>query len=411
MIGINDLMTPATAAQIVANITASLVAMKIPANQWRTSGSMSSFRASAAQQMAGFSTNAANLVAGLLLPYSTGNWLTALAYYFFGVTRIPATFPSGSYVLTNTGGGSFSGPSYAAGQVIFLDPTTGNTFTNVTAINLGPVGSGNATQTITIQGTKAGSAASSGPGAITTIVTTMVGVTGTNPVAVVGVDAQSDSDLRNVCLQSRAAASVRGPGNAYLFYSRYNLDPGQILSSSGLPVGATPLLNSGGTPVNINRVGVSTASHTGAVTVTLASPTGPVSGTDLIAAQANIFLYAYVPGTTLIVQSATAVNYGPTVNVNAKALPGVSTTNVLAAIQTAIAAYFANDIPVGGDILQAAAPSGVVQGVFGSGITATIGQAVASQGTYVVEIDGLTDLAMVGGQVAVDAITFNLRLV
>lgn len=411
MISINDLMTPATVAQIRANVIASLVPMGIPANQWRTSGSVSSMLASLAQQMSGYSTNAANFVAGLLLPYSTGNWLTALAYYFFGVTRIPATFPSGSLVLVNSGGGAFSGPSFAPGQVFFEDPTTGNTFTNATAINLGPVGSGNASQTITVTGTKQGSAASAGPGAITVIVTTMIGVSCTNPAAVVGVDAQSDPDLRNVCLQSRAAASVRGPGGAYAFYSRYNLDPGQLLGSNGLPVGATALLNGSGQPVNINRVGVSPASHTGVVTVTLASPTGPVSGPDLTAATNNLFAFAYVSGTTLTVQSATPINYGPTLTVNAKALPGVTVTPILAAIETAIASYFANDIPVGGDILPSPASSGVIQGVFGSGIAATIGQAVAAQGTYVVDIDGLIDLAMTGPEVAVDAITFNVRLV
>ncbi len=401
MIQLTDLLTPATSAQIRASIVAALVSMGIPANQWRTSGSLSSMLTAICVQLANFSVAVSQAVGGFYLPYSVGGWLTLLAYYVYGVTRIPATFPQGAVLLTNLGGAIFSGPSYAPGQVTFQDPSTGNTFVNTQQITLGAVGTSTAQQTITVQGTTAGSAGSAGAGAITTIVTTMLGVTCTNPSAVVGVDAQSDPDLRTQCIASRAANSVRGPATAYAFYAKYTLGPGGI---------SLPLTNSLGATVNINRTQPPPPSHTGQVVVTLASPSGAVSSVDLAAATANIQANAYVSGTTLTVQSATDVPYAPTLVIYCQSVPGLQSASVASAITPELTAFLSL-YPIGGIALPVAAPSGVQQGLFGSEVQSVIEDAVETLGSRVVLITGLTDLALVNGQVAVNDITFTLQMV
>src|SRR5690606_14818917 len=95
---------------------------------------------------------------------------------------------------------------------------------------------------------EAGSASSSSAGEITEIVTTMLQVTCSNPVALIGRDEESDPALRQRCRDSLGALSPNGPQAAYEYWAK-------------------SALRADGQPVNVNRVWVSTASSIGHVTV------------------------------------------------------------------------------------------------------------------------------------------------
>lgn len=394
VIDLPDLLTAASADAIRANIVNTLVALGIPANKWRTSGSLSSIITAVANSIAAFSQLLVNAISGFFLPFATGGWLTLLAHYVYGVDRINATFASGQYTLTNNAGGVYN---FAPGGLTLSDPTTGVTFTNTDPVSLGVTGSATAVATFGIQATIAGAAGSANAGDISVIVTPMPGVTGTNALPVVGLDQQSDADLRAVCLQRQAANSVRGPSGAFSFYARFNTD-------------GTPLLNSSGAPVNINRVAVTSSSHTGQVTVTVASPQGVPTAQDLAAATANILANARASATNVTVQAATPINYSAALIVWAKAVQGVSQATLQTAAEAQIAEFLAN-YDLGGLTLSQPATSGVLQGLFGTGIDGQISQAIQAAGSFVVDVDGSTDLAMVAGQVAINNTTMVVRLI
>ena len=392
-ISLSDLVTPATAAQIRANMVATLIAAGIPANKWRQSGSLSSILTAVANSLASFSQLVANAIQGFFLPFATGGWLTLLAYYVYGVTRIEATFASGQLTLTNSAGGVWN---FGIGEATFSNSSTGQTYTNTEPIALGVVGSPTFVQTFGIEATSAGSAGGANAGAVDTVDTPMAGVSGSNAFPIVGLDQQSDPDLRSTCLARQSANSVRGPRGAFAFYARFNTD-------------GTPLLNANGAPVNINRVSVSSSSHTGAVTVTVASPQGIPTAGDLAAATANILANARAGATTVTVQAAAPINYTAAITVWCKAIPGVAQSTLQTAAEAQISQFLAG-YDLGGLTLAQPNAFGNTRGLFGTGIDGQISQAILANGSFVIDVDGSTDLPMTTGQVAINATTMFVRL-
>lgn len=66
----------------------------------------------------------------------------------------------------------------------------------------------------------AGSGSTSNAGAIDTLQTTLIGVTCSNAGALVGDDAETDTELRLRCRSKLASLSPNGPAAAYDFVAR-----------------------------------------------------------------------------------------------------------------------------------------------------------------------------------------------
>lgn len=376
-----QLLTAPTASQIFNNFLSVLSnTLGVPANNWRTGGVGRTFLQIVANLFASWAILIVQAIAGGFLGYATGGWLTLLAYYGYGVTRPAATQATGSETFTNTGGGSYS---FAIGQVTLLNPITKQTYTNAQPLVLPP----NSTATINIICTVAGSIGNAAPGAISSLVTTMLGVSVGNAAAVVGQDAMSDALLVQACIAKLGALSVRGPRGAYKYYA--------LFTSAG-----TALLNSSGNPVNINRVSVSPSSHTGTVQVYIAGPQGAPTADDLATATTSILLNAVPSAVTCTVAGALPVPYVASLTIWAQALPGIQASVVAAPAAAALATYFAN-YPIGGLM------KGTAQGVYATEVD---GQ-VTSAHPAIFAVDGAVDLALVAGEVATDQITLTVRLV
>ena len=386
-ISISDLLTPQSATQVRATMVTTLKSLGVPADQWVPGGVFSTILTVVATLYAIFTNNMAQAIGSGFLETATGGWLTLVAYYVYGVTRPPATFASGQITLTNSGGGVYS---YAPGQVTFLDLVNGQTYTNTQAISLGAL----ATQTVGIQCTAAGKLGTAAPGEITKLVTTMLGVTVSNSASVVGQDALDDPSLRALCLDRLGTLSVRGPRNAYAY---------------AVSVAVSPTT---GQPVNINRPpSITRSSHTGTVSLVVASPTGAPTADDLQGVRNAIELG--VPGltppfsgvrpdcVTVTVAGATPVTYAPAIPVWALQSTGVVANDVATEVAAAITDYLAT-FPVGGVTTDQ-----------GTGLWHTGIEAAASQGVSatILAIEGATDLALSPGQVAVDEVTVAVRLV
>ena len=108
MIAVTDLLTPVTAAQMRTTLVSLMVTLGVRADLWRAGGVASTILTVCANTAATFSSLMVAALSGNYLDYASGSWLVLLAYYVYGVTALPATFASGEYTLTNTGGGVYT---------------------------------------------------------------------------------------------------------------------------------------------------------------------------------------------------------------------------------------------------------------------------------------------------------------
>jgi hypothetical protein len=226
----------------------------------------------------------------------------------------------------------------------------------------------------------------------------MLEVTCSNSIAVTGSDALSDPALRALNIASIAARSVFGPTGAYVFAIQVAMN-----SVTGLPVA-------------VNRWAISN-DHSGNITIYVASPTGPVITSDLQGISNAIEKYARPDGVTVLPgapgfpsqpASAVAVPYNPAITVYVLAPVGTTAATLQTTINAALDAWFKGaSNPIGG--LVASDDTEVdFDGIFESGVSGVIAQAVASVPGCVLlatRFSGVSDLPLVTGEVAANAIT------
>lgn len=334
MRSLDSLTTPQTVAQITAAIYASLAIQGVNVTLWKAGAPTRTLIAGLAIILAAFSQLQAALARMSFLALATGNWLSLVAFYVFGVTRDPGSFATGSLALTNTAGGVFS---YAPFAVTFTNGS--KTYKNVTAISLAAHGS----QTITIQATELGSASSAGANTITTLVTPLPGVTCTNASALVGNDEEDDATLRLRCSEKLGTLSPNGPRDAYAFIAR----------------GAT---RADGSSIGVTRVRT-IADGIGGIDAYFATGSGGVTGTvgnlttDLGIVDDDLQRLCAPLGITLRSHSAGTVSIAVTYEVWISATDTRTDADIEAAIVAALDAFIAAR-PIGGD--QITPPNGLV---------------------------------------------------
>ena len=377
---VESLFQQSTPDVVLGVIVSALVSMGVRADLWPQEDAAYSCMVVVANFISSGINNRIQATKGGWLGTALGAWLTWLALYMYGVMRTMATFATGAVVLTNSGGGSYA---FAPFTATFQNPTSLATYTNTIPIALGP-GPGTQ-QTVDVEATAVGSASNSAPGAIITMVTTMLGVTVTNVTPVLGIDEQTDPSLQLECWNAIAANSAYGPRQSIAYAVQT----------------ATNIVT--GTPVNVNRWTISPSSHTGQVTVTLASPAGVADPNDVLGVAARIEQIARPMCVTVTTASATPLNITDQFTVWVSASPGLLASTVVTAMNNALAAFF-EVYPIGGRI-----GNGSLQGLFASAIEGVLYG--AWPGVYDVQGPVLAspnqgqpvDHVMLSGQVAIDA--------
>ncbi len=312
------------------------------------------------------------------LPVSL-EWLTILAKQFFNVDIPDATFATTTVTLTNSGGGVYD---LAAGDLVLKNSTSGATYHNTTGGHLS--GSGG-TLTVSVIADEAGSASSAGASEIDTLVTGLLGVTCTNPIAAVGLDVQSPATTIKQCRNKQASLSPNGPAGAYEFVA----------------------LNSELTGIlTITRARAYADSDTGRVLIYVAGPSGLASPGDVAAVQAAILKWA----TPLCITPFTVSTNAVSVNVNYAlwiyASVNQSTAQIEAAVQTALENLYAAR-PIGGDIIPPAT-TGIMSA---SLIRAAIANVFPGK-TVEVALNTPSDLIMANSDLAVlGVVTPNIVIV
>lgn len=312
---LQQLTTTPSANDSFNQMIAWLVSMGIPADKWRKGGVGRSLLMTVATTFYALGVIITGLASSGFLNTATGDWLSLLAKYVYGVTRITATQASGTIYQTNTGGNLYT---WNPGDLIVQDAVTLKTYQNTTLVSSKP---GDVSLPIPIAALEFGTASNANPGEITKFVSSVNGVSITNPAPLVATNDQSDTDLVAACLARLGALSLLGPRGAYAYAIQFALN--------------------GGTPVNITRWTISPSSSTGTVAISLASPSGAASVGDVAAVLANIEAVARPDTVTVVAAAAAVTTYTPTITVWARTTAGLDATALTALVLTALTNYIA----------------------------------------------------------------------
>lgn len=327
---LESLTTPITVDEATASIYGVLAAVGAKTTTWKKGAVVRTIIAAVALILSSLSELMALIARSGFLELAEGDWLTLVARHVFGVERIDATFAAGFVTLTNTGGGVFN-PD--AGDIIVKNTVSGQTYRNTDAFSLGALG----ILTIGITAVEAGARGTSAAGYIDSFETPLINVTVTNAAAVVGLDAETDPELRTRCLEKRSSLSPNGPRDAYAYFAK-------------------TATRADGTNVGVSRVRVSASSTTGQVTVTVASPTGAVSGdatdpaTDLGAVDFAIKRNVVPDGVTETTQTATALIFNITYELWIYATVNLTDAEIGALVEARLETFFTTQ-PIGGNVI------------------------------------------------------------
>lgn len=381
MLTITELTTASTTTQIFQSMISWLVSQGIPANLWRPGGVARSILMVVAVTFAILSALISDFAAGAYLDTATGDWLTNLALYVYGVSRPQATYATGTVLASNSSGGTYT---YQPGEwQVETDNDAENPnvfFINTQVFTLNP---GASLIPVDVIATVLGSGNNAAPGDVIVVVAPDSGVTVTNTTAIVGQDAMSDPNLVALCKAKLGALSMAGPRGAYEYGIQTALD--------------------NGSPVNVNRWSISPSSSTGIVQVYVASPSGAASPGDVTAVAANLQAVAVPDSVTCLVDSASVVNYTNTLTVWAVTTPGLSSAILEAQVNAALIA-FVSDYFVGG-LPKPPSSQGYMY-------AEKIDAAATAANPAIFSIDNSEgDLALNAGQVAALATTLIIRFV
>jgi hypothetical protein len=316
----SQLLVAPTGASVRAEVVTALITVGIRADLWKAGGVASTLLTYVCNIYAGGMGLVTAALGGAFLTVAQGPWLALLAYYVYGITVQPATYAQGAWTLTNTSGSIYS---KGAGTVTVQNPSTGVSYINVNPFTL----AAHATLTgVLFQATTPGSQGSSGENQADVLVSTLNGVSVTNPLPVAGLDADPPALIIQKCLAAVAARSYLGPNAAYRF---------AVYTAT----------NGSGGPLNINRISVVTDRNTGMVYVYLASPQGAPSSADLASAQTAINAVAQAMGLTATAVAATVQTITTPVTLwcTGTEPPATVENNALTSLDAYLAQY-----PIGG---------------------------------------------------------------
>ncbi len=262
--------------------------------------------------------------------------------------RVPATQAPG--LLTITCGAGAAGMTYQIGEVIVAHATSHQTYRNTAPITVVP------STVLTDQpfaADVAGAESSAAPGAITVLVSSLVGVTCTNPASFVGSDKETTPHLVTRALSKLGSFSPNGPKDAYNY------------------VATSPELSATSVPITRTRTVLDEV--TGDLTVYLATAAGAPDGADVTIVQTAIDEKAEPWGANAIAAAGTEMVQDVTYQ------SWVRGSNLTVAqievLQAAALALYFSTLEFGGDIIppdDGSLYKETIEQVIGSAVAGTV---------------------------------------
>lgn len=322
LIPFDDLIAPISEDEAKESLLNVATALGLPATSWQDGGVARTMLAVMARTLSTLQTINAEARKGGLVGLAYGDWLTDLAQRNYNVFRNPATRASGIVNLVNSTPNAIN---VAAGELVVSNPLTGKTYTSTQAYT----SAGSDSVGVTFAADGLGSSYTSQAGQVSQVVTSLIGVTCTNPMALTGADAETDAALVERIAISFAPLSPLGAKDVYR----------AVLTDSV----KTPTVDP------INRVIVYPNYATGHVSVVVAGTGGALSAPDLAIAQSSVETWCEPQGIVADVANASPQIVSMVLTVKVR---GDSRTD--AQVQSSIAAAagaFVNALPIGGEII------------------------------------------------------------
>jgi phage-related baseplate assembly protein len=277
-VSLTSLLTPIGRTAMVDSLLSVASSLGLPTTSWQAGQPMRTMLTTIGQKLADFTEVLVTITQGGFGDLATDGWADLWAQSIYDEERIPAEPATGLVNCANT---SASNYILAAGELIVAHATTGQTYRNTAPITiLAAVG----LDDIAVQADEVGVIGNAAPGTITVVVTSLVGVSSTNPLSVLGADAELTPALVKRCRAKLASLSPNGPKDAYNY------------------IATTPEFSAVATP--ITRTNTTASPTTGAITVYLATAAGaPVAG-DVTIVQAALDEWAEPWTATATAQAA-----------------------------------------------------------------------------------------------------------
>ncbi len=344
MTTVAELTRPLTIAECRDAIYATLAARGTDVTTWKPGAVARTIIYALAIVTAALSQLQALLAASSFLDTASGAWLTLVARLVYGVERLPGAAAAGDVVFENTGAGVYAGDP---GDLILVSDD-GFEYRNTSPFSIAAL---ETDVVIPMRAVEVGSAPTAGAGELTTFVTTLPGLTATNPGALVGADAETDAQLRARCRDKLGTLSPNGPKDAYFFAAK-----SARRAVDGSDVGVTRVH---AVPDGAGSIDVYVATATGGVTGDALDP-----DTDLGAVALAIHQSAEPLGIDAVVQSAATLTVPVTYEAWVRE-SSLSDEQLEDGVEEALAAWMAT-VPIGGQILPSTPGSVFVSAVQGA---------------------------------------------
>lgn len=328
---LESLITPATRDEMLETLLSIAAALDAPTTSWIEGDPTLTQFMTFGQKCSDLSQIAVDIAKGGfgdLLP--SDGWADIWALSRFKVTRIPATAASGTVDLTCDA--TAAGHTYDPGEIIIAHVTTHKTYRNSAPVTVVP---STTIDDVPFVADEPGVASNAAPASLTVMVSSIVGVTISNPESFIGTDKETTSQLVTRARSSLGSFSPNGPKDAYNY----------VATTPFLPDG-TPLSNTS-TPITRTRTVVDEA--TGELSVYLATSAGAPTAPDVAIVQAAIDKYAEPWGTTATAAAATEVVQAVTYQAWVKDSQ-LTAAQLELAIGLALALYFSL-LALGGDVV------------------------------------------------------------
>jgi hypothetical protein len=350
LLTISDLVTVTTFADALALELTIATELGLPTTAWQpltpemailgvNATIVASYSATVNQIAAGGFSSLAAVIPGTDPAFTDSDgfntsWSDLISVNVYNVTRIPATFATGSITLQNTGASPYP---LTLGQFHIQHPVTGATYSNTTAPTI--PASGTAVVAFQADAGYPGNSGTLAAGIVPIILTPLSGVTALAPVvSLIGTDAETNAALLIRDQSKLGSLSPNGAAQSYVFVA------------TSIPTPA----NQATAPVPFNHYSVTapitrvaTTAVNGTVLVYLANSAGAPSAPDIASVNAAIQAICVPLSVTAVVAAAGQVALNLVYTVYFPASRGVASSTIVNNINTSIAAYCAT-VPIGG---------------------------------------------------------------
>jgi uncharacterized phage protein gp47/JayE len=241
MAELSELIVPQTLAETDATTVALVAASDMPATAWKADGVARVILGIVSELATDTAFTAAQIANGVNLELSRKGWLDLLGRSQFQDQRTAPAVTEGLVTLTDSGGG----PHSVAIGALTVASAGGLRFTNTAAISL-PL---NGSVQVAVRAVGAGGEYNVATDSITTMVTSLPGVSVSNPavgitdtwVTAYGADAESDRGYQKRLQAKWGTLSTGSPVSAYLYWALSTVGVSRAKVDDGNPDGPSTI--------------------------------------------------------------------------------------------------------------------------------------------------------------------------